>query len=279
MSIKGPLVARAARAYTSGPDLDDALRFARALATRRIGAAIGLLDARAPAGEWLGLVYRDAIDGIAREGLDAYVSIKAPALAFDTAALASLSRRATAAGIGLHLDSLGPETATATLELLAELADARTRVGCTLPGRWARSVSDAEAAMRMGVSVRVVKGQWRDGPGAPPDDRAGFEAVVDRLSGYDQPVAVASHDADLVRTAVARLRAGGTPCSVELLYGLPPTRVAAVARAEGVPLRVYVPFGGGSLPYSLGERGPRALGWFLHDLVLPRRRPRALLRT
>src|SRR5690606_24601998 len=85
-------------------------------------------------------------------------------------------------GVGVHLDSMHPDTADRTLALLPLLLAVHPGLGCTLPGRWARSVEDARYVTDLGVrSVRVVKGQWADPADPRRDARAGVLAVVDAL--------------------------------------------------------------------------------------------------
>lgn len=186
--------------------------------------------------------------------LDAYLSVKAPALGFD---LGDLPR----AGVPVHLDALQPDTVDVQLRLAAELG-----LGVTLPGRWRRSVHDA--ARIDGGRVRVVKGQFPDPDvGRECDPRAGFLAVVDALKGRASFVAVASHDGPLAAEALSRLRLSGTPCGLELLYGLPVPPIAA--SEAGAPIRVYIPYGRAYLPYAIRKvlRNPRSAGWLLKDLV------------
>jgi proline dehydrogenase len=101
------------------------------------------------------------------------------------------------------------------------------------------------------------------------DMRAGFLNVVDELCGRARCVAVASHDVPLAREALERLLAAGTPCEMELLYGLPRRAAVAAARELGVPVRFYVPQGKAWLPYVLKQarNNPRVLAWFARDLI------------
>jgi proline dehydrogenase len=87
---------------------------------------------------------------------------------------------------------------------------------------------------------------------------------------------VASHDVPLAAEAVSRLRRAGTPCELELLYGMPLTRSLRWADTSGVPVRIYVPYGRGYLPYAVSQlrRNPRLLWGLLRDLV-PARSPGA----
>ncbi|HEY2937345.1 MAG TPA: hypothetical protein VGJ25_12150 [Gaiellaceae bacterium] len=191
--------------------------------------------------------YRRAAEAVV--GFDAYLSVKATALAFSAELAGQLGSR-------LHFDSMAPDTVDATLALLERLDG---DLGTTLPSRWRRSDRDAERALELGLRVRLVKGQWESGDDREP--REGFLALIDRLAGRARHVAVATHDRALAAEALRRL--GDTPTELEQLYGLP----LAPPRA-----RVYVPFGRGYLPYALRQvrRDPRIAWWVARDLVRSR---------
>jgi proline dehydrogenase len=142
-------------------------------------------------------------------------------------------------------------------------------LGCTIPGRWRRSLKDAHTAIDWKLRVRVVKGQWSDPLQPDMDMRAGFLKVIDELRGRASCVAVASHDIPLAREALCRLMDAGTPAELELLHGLPRRNAVKMARELGVPVRFYVPQGKAWLPYLLKQarKNPRVVGWFARDLV------------
>lgn len=269
-----PLMQRAGREHVGGETLDDAMSVAGRLAGEGLPSTLGVWDvpthtARQVAGE-----YRSAIDRLAETGLDSYVSIKPPALRFDRKLAAELATAARARGVRLHADSHGPEVADASNAMLDVMLEhvSGEHLSTTIPGRWSRSVSDADWAVGRGVAVRVVKGQWPD-PAAPRRDaRSGYLEVIDRLAGRARHVAVASHDVALAEEAISRLRAAGTPCQLELLFGLPITRSLRWARENGVSVRIYVPYGKGYLPHAISQlrRNPRFVGWILKDMIASR---------
>ena len=155
----------------------------------------------------------------------------------------------------------------------------RARAGCTLPARWRRSLRDADEAVDLGLRVRIVKGQWADAGAETklPDleIRERFLAIVRALAGRARRVVVATHDPALARPALECLRAAGTACELELLFGLPVRSLLPVARAAGVPVRFYVPYGHAWLPYCLSQarQHPRILWWTMRDWLLGWRRP------
>lgn len=169
----------------------------------------------------------------------------------------------------IHFDSLSPETADATWSAAVAAVAAGNAISCSLPGRWRRSIADAEIALEAGIVPRVVKGQWPDSDGHDIDMRVGFISVIRHLAGRAAHVAVASHDVPLAREAIRQLRAAGTNCELELLYGLPQRAAVEMARQEGVPVRFYVPYGRAYLPYCLGQlrRQPGLFWWLLRDAL------------
>lgn len=270
-SLLRQLLDRAARAYVAGPELADAIGFARAIAADGLTSTIGYWNAAEEDAEQVHAACRAAIDGAADAGIRAYVSCKAPALAMSRTAAASLAVRCRERGIGLHFDSLRPEEQAPTLDLIERLAPTGAALGCTLPARFPRSASDTERAIALQLRVRVVKGQFAD-PGGETEPRSGFLALIDRLAGRAAHVAVATHDPALAEEALQMLAARNTAAELELLLGLPVHGARAVARRLVVPVRIYVPYGHAWLPYSLRAigRNPRIAFWMLRDALLGR---------
>jgi proline dehydrogenase len=185
------------------------------------------------------------------------VAIKLPGLGSDPGLLDGVLAAAADRGLAVHFDSLRPTDVDPILALLASRGGHRSGgepLGCTLPGRWTRSDSDAEVALELGLRVRLVKGQFPAPHDASRDPSRGVRDLVDRLAGRVSQVSIASHDPPLVVWSAERLRDADTPCELELLYGLPTKRVLSVATGSGLGVRVYVPFGTAYLPYGL--RGP-----------------------
>ena len=119
--------------------------------------------------------------------------MKLSALGFDADLFAELDAASAQSRRPLHVDALAPETVDATWRLL-QSAPRAGEVGIALPGRWTRSAHDASLAERLGLRVRVVKGQWADRRRGRPRSRRGLPRVVDRLRGHSGGVAVATHD-------------------------------------------------------------------------------------
>lgn len=269
-ALARPFVLRAARAYVAGDNLADALHAARTLQSDAFATTLGYWDGPPDTPHKIteqNLALIDACSEIPHS----YVSIKLPSLGGDGPHLDQVAAAALWVGMRLHFDALAPETADETRLVVNRLAEQLPALSLsyTLPGRWLRSIDDADWLNRLQLPVRVVKGQWED-PAAPHrDPRLGFLEVVDRLAGQAKHVAVASHDVPMARAACERLQAAGTSCELELLYGLPRRAALQMAAELRVPVRVYVPFGQAFLPYALSRavRNPRTLWWLTRDLL------------
>lgn len=256
-------------AYGAGTGLDEALDACRRLAAYGMASILGYSALAHERPREVADVHLAAFDRIAGEGLDCQVSVKLSALDFDPALFDELVGASAATGRTLHIDALAPETVDTTWRLL-ERVPRDTPIGATLPGRWLRSADDAAFLTGLGTGVRVVKGQWADdvlGPGVEAGD--GFARVVDRLAGTAGSVAVATHDVPLLEGSLRRLLASGTPCSAELLFGLPFRGPMLAAERLGVPVRGYVPFGHRGATYGMRDvaRSPAAARWLIEDLL------------
>ncbi len=263
-----PLARRAARAFIAGDTLSEADQLVTRLCGRGLGVTLGYWDGpgdfpRGVADEYLACI--GALEGYEH----GYVSIKVPSLGYSRELMDEIVERAARGRIRVHFDALGPDTAEQTQALFGEFLDRGADLSYTLPGRWQRSVADADWAVQRGITVRVVKGQWSDPADPSIDPRAGFLRVIDALAGRARHVAVASHDLPLVAQAVERLRAASTSCQLELLYGLPMREVLRFADAERLAVHVYVPYGKAYLPYALSKAkaDPKILWWMVRDFL------------
>jgi proline dehydrogenase len=219
--------------------------------------------------------YRASLRALEGSSLDCYLSIKPLALAFRRDLLMETVNCAGERQVRVHFDSPSAELADITFSTIEEALGRGGDIGCTLPGRWPRSLTDAEWALERELAIRVVKGQWADPDDRMREPRAGFLAVIDRIAGRARHVAVATHDMPLARSAIERLRAAGTSCELELLVGRPATDVLQLARAMDIRVRGYVPYGDGVLMYGLEPTPPGRVKRASSPLPSPRSAARA----
>jgi CelD/BcsL family acetyltransferase involved in cellulose biosynthesis len=274
------LIGVASKRYVAGPELSDALveeaRYARAGYETTVGFWNGRSDPP------------DTVTAEARAAAEALpagseVSIKLAAMGGDGPALEELMALCDSRGLTLHLDALAPESAGQTRATALRLADAWPgKVGCTLPGRWARSIEDAAALGDHDVRVRVVKGEVGDLGESDPNPSVGFLEVVETLASKRCHVEVATQDAPLAEQALRCLLEARASCELQVLHAMRSAAAVRVADRLDVPVRVYVPYGTGRLLYTAGslrQRPARALTLARDLLPLPpRRAPRFVRR-
>ena len=213
-----------AQRYIAGPELIDALHVAQRLQAANIPSTLGFWDGPGHNPADVQAQYLACLQAISQGGLDSYKSIKFPALQCNPDWLDPVVAMAIDHNVRLHFDSLADDVADTTWQAAVAAQRAGATVSCSVPGRWRRSRGDCLWAMEAGILVRVVKGQWYDSADPTLDPRAGFLGIVDELAGRVPRVAIATHDVALARLAIERLRAAGTACDWELLYGLPGRR-------------------------------------------------------
>ncbi|MFT3847231.1 MAG: hypothetical protein QM739_00710 [Propionivibrio sp.] len=260
----------AGRAYVPGDALQDAMTVAQQLASDNIACTVGYFHSGSNSPESLVDICNAAIVAVKALKPEGYISIKAPAFDYRSALLRSVVLKAKESNMLAHFDSHEHPTADATIACAAQAKALGARVGLSIPGRWQRSLADADLACQLGIRVRIVKGEWTDPTDPGLDMRHGFLRVIDHLAGRADEVTVATHDPWLATKSLQRLQAAGTKCELELLNGLPSRRMAAVAQEYSVPLRVYIPFGISWRPYALRKfrDNPRVLWWVVRDSVV-----------
>ena len=262
----------AASTYIAGTRLSDAERVCTKLAAQGLHSTICPWDMVGTPAREVFESYVHAIDGIAKMQCSCYLSIKLPSLNYDDAMLSELLSRGAAGGVRIHLDSLGPETVDKTLQAARKARARHENLSWTLPSRWRRSLSDLEQVQDLQMPLRIVKGQWEDDAGGNQDPRKGFLALIDKLTPASVPLcAVATHDAGLAEESIERLRKINASCELEQLFGLPRS-AERHATAHAVPIRVYIPYSYGYLPYALSGliAEPQKLWWIIRDSFRPR---------
>jgi proline dehydrogenase len=262
------LIDRAAASYVAGDDVSDAIDFARAVEREGMSSTIAYWNSVGEDPAHVYSAYVSAIDAAADARIRTAVAIKAPALAMSASYAEALAVRCRERGIGLHFDSLAVEHQNQIFGLIERVIPSGVSLGCTLPGRFAQSLDDADRAIAHRLRVRVCKGQWED-PQHPIEPRRGFMALIDRLAGRAAHVAVATHEPRLVEEALTTLLKHGTSAELELLFGLPVHGAREVAQRLNAPVRMYVPYGYAWLPYALSavRTNPSVWRWIVKDMV------------
>jgi proline dehydrogenase len=235
------LAMRAARRYVAGTTLEDALAAVRRLAPLR--ASVDLLGEHVNDGADADRVVDAYRRFVPRLPARAFASIDLSHLALDPERL-----QAIAAALPEQVElQVGAEGAALTDRVLdAVLAVHRGRVWATVQANLRRSAGDVDRLIDAGVPVRLVKGAYLEGADVAhrygPETDAAYGALAERLRGHRH--SIATHDPALQPLARE------APEGLEVLLGVREADARRYA-AEGVPLRVYVPFGEGWFRYAM----------------------------
>jgi proline dehydrogenase len=252
---------------SSGPGPEAVARICHRLQARGLCTTVGHFPGSRDTAQSIAAANLAVARALGGRSGDAYLSVKAPPLGFDRTHLQAIADAATGSRLPLMFDAHAPHQAGATHALFDDLLAQFPGTGCVLPARWKRSMADAARLRGTSARLRIVKGEWADPEWGDRDIEANYLGLVTRLAGRAGIVAIATHNPGLAERALAILLNAGTPCELEQLRGLPMRRTTAIARRLGVPMRVYVPFGSGWLPYAANKAlaRPYLPGWMIRD--------------
>jgi proline dehydrogenase len=152
----------------------------------------------------------------------------------------------------------------ATLALFERLMqDGYTNVGIVLQAALYRSEDDVRRMNELGARVRLVKGAYKE-PGSiafqkKKDVDAAFVRLMRRLLTDGVQPAIATHDPVMIAATCAAAREQACPpgfFEFQMLFGVRRDLQTSL-RAQGLPLRVYVPFGREWFPYFMRRLAER----------------------
>jgi proline dehydrogenase len=278
-----PLVNR----FVAGTTVEDALTAARRITADRLVTVDHLGEDttdRAQADATVA-AYRTLLERLGDEDLAdrVEVSVKLSALgqslAVDADKIALESARqicesAAAAGTTVTVDMEDHTTTDSTLGIVRDLRVDHPWVGAVLQAQLRRTEGDCRALAGSGSRVRLCKGAYDEPASAAfrrgEVDRSFVRCLKVLMAGDGLPM-VATHDPRLVEIArYLAERHGRTADDYELqmLYGVRPRAQSELA-AEGLRVRVYLPYGTEWFGYfmrRLGER-PANLAFFARSLL------------
>jgi proline dehydrogenase len=271
------LVGRVARRYIAGETIEDALASVRALQQEGATSTVAVL------GEDIGDAseteitvsdYLALIDALGQADTTANVSIKLTSLGLDLSEalcrerLATVLDRADTYSMFVRIDMESSRSTDATLAIWRGLQrEGRERVGVVLQSMLRRTVDDARTLAQDQAPVRVCKGIYREPASIAYQDpdavRASYLETVRILLEGGSKVAVATHDERLIEAVWTLVDDTGTGELVEqqMLLGVRES-LRGELRADGRPIRVYVPYGARWYEYSLRrlQENPKVAG-------------------
>jgi proline dehydrogenase len=270
-------VRRAVARFMPGEALEDALAAARELARVGIGTILTHLGenlrSRAEA-EAVGAHYREVLDRVAAEQLDAVISVKPTQLGLDLDAdfclnqMRTLAREAAARGSRVWIDMESSPYVDPTLQIYRRLRGEGLPVGVCLQAYLRRTPADIESLLPLGPAIRLVKGAYREPatlafPRKKDVDRQ-FVVLAERLldeaiARPETMVAVATHDRRIIHRVeclVTERRVPRGRYEFELLYGIQRAEQVRLA-ASGQPTRVLISYGHFWFPWFMRRLAER----------------------
>src|SRR5690242_18833822 len=166
------LASRAAQSYTA-PTLQDARRICLRLRADGLGTTVSFWNDDFDSVESVTHSNLQLLELLRYLDSHSYLSLKLPALQFDSEAVGTVLKPAGRMARLVHFDSHGPEDGDRMFAAIENAFRHHRHLGCTIPGRWLRSVDDARVACEWRLRVRVVKGQWADPRDPEMDMRSG----------------------------------------------------------------------------------------------------------
>lgn len=276
--LKGP--GSPARRFVAGEHRADAIATARALERQGLGVTLDLLGERvASMAAALEAVkaYVALIDATVEAGTSRNISVKLTqiGLGIDRATAIDNLRRIVEAGVEpgcfVRVDMEGSahtEETFATVETLWSIG--YRNVGVAVQAALRRSAEDVTRLNELGISIRLVKGAYREPRSVAfvrreeVDDQ--FRLLTEQVLTAGHTPAIATHDPDLIEHARRFAESKGLGkdrFEFEFLYGIRRDLQLSLAR-DGHRVRVYVPYGREWFPYFMRRLGERPANvWFV----------------
>jgi proline dehydrogenase len=276
-----------ARRFVAGETLVEALAVARALDGEGVRTMLNHLGENVETPQQA-LAAREAylseIAALASDpSLDPIVSLKLTQLGLDDSVDACWTHvepilaDAAAAAIPVMIDMEGHEVVDATLEIHARAHERLPGTGIAIQAYLRRSAEDV-FGLPAGCRVRLVKGAYLEPHdvvlGSKTEVDGNFRRLFTTLLERGHPVDAATHDPEMlegIRGRVDEMPDGWSRVEFQMLYGVRRDLQRRYA-AQGIPVRVYIPYGTEWYPYltrRLAER-PANLWFFVSNVVRSR---------
>lgn len=220
--------------------------------------------------------YSTCIDVLARESLDATISVKLTQLGLNVDTdlvetnLRRLARKARERDSFVRIDMEGSAYTEATLRIFRSVFRDHANVGIAIQSYLRRSEEDIADLIRLGAPVRLVKGAYDEPKELAFEEKQrvdeNFVRLMQLLIDAGVPTAIATHDEAMIDSTLSYMSDNsGSNHDVEfqMLYGVNRELQRKLLR-DGHPVRVYVPFGSDWFHYMMRRIAERpANAWFV----------------
>ena len=268
------LAQKFASRFVAGETLATALAAVRALNAGGISVSLDVLgesvhtdaEARGQQAQYLAL-----LDSIAREQLDANVSLKLTAMGLDIAdelcvtIMQEILARAQRHRTFVRVDMEGSAYTERTLRLFEDrlYPNFREHVGIVLQSYLRRTPADVDRAIQLKCRVRLCKGAYQEPASVAFPDKGDVDRTylhcMERLVADGNYPGLATHDERIIaetKRFVAERGIARDRFEFQMLYGVRRDLQQQLVR-DGYRMRVYVPFGTQWYPYLMRRLAER----------------------
>ncbi len=121
--------------------------------------------------------------------------------------------------------------------------------------------------------MRLVKGQWQD-PEHQVEHRQNYLDIAQKLAGNVPYIGVATHDKNLARKVLQKLKPYRNLFELEQFFSLPLNGID-LASEIGCPFRVYTSYGFPAIPYNyrFAMTRPELGAWMVSDFAFHFKKP------
>ena len=272
-ATRAPFASSISHRFVAGDDIAEVVTATRKLNAAGMTATLDYLgesvssrdEATASADMYIAL-----LDAIAREKLDANVSLKLTAMGQDIDLefmhdnVERVIRRAADHDIFVRFDMEGSDYTQPTLDFFRRLWDEGLRnIGPVIQAYLYRSGEDIDWLNSIGARVRLCKGAYKEPATVAYPEKAdvdaNYVALMQKLLDGGTYPGIATHDPAMIDATIAHMKARGySPDRFEfqMLYGVRRDLQRKLVE-QGLRLRVYVPFGEAWYPYLMRRMAER----------------------
>lgn len=244
--------------FVAGETIDDAIETVRKMNRNGMGVTLDHLgeqvedaaEARASAAFCL-----ETLAAIHTAGVNASLSLKLTQLGLNTGIhlykehLRDIVDYASLHAIWVNIDMEDFSKCQVTLDLFYEFVASYPKIQTVIQSYLYRSETDVETFAKIGASIRIVKGAYKEPASVAYPDKADVDANYKRLLDIHLPspglTSIATHDEHLIDYAKRAIQIHGISESqyeFQMLYGIRSSLQHQLVQ-EGYPVRIYVPYG------------------------------------
>ncbi len=270
--LSNGLARRAARRFVAGEELDDAMAAARASNESGLKATLDFLGENVTSREdavRAREMYLGVFDRIAREKLDANVSLKLTQLGLDFGAefcleqMLPIVKHAESLGNFVRIDMEGSAYTQRTVEMALRLRRESAAVGTVIQSYMRRSEEDVRTLVAAGCRIRLCKGAYLEPPEIAFPEKKDVDENYVKLMRALLPSGVyhgiATHDPAMIEATkqfAEEKKIAKDKFEFQMLYGIRPDLQKSLIR-EGYRMRVYIPYGRDWFPYFMRRLAER----------------------